>query len=356
MSAIRLLRLYIDEGQSHIFHLNYEYPEFFVDELKLHFPNSKIIATVHYSYWSWTVNGDYEEFRRIMQTPASTNERKYADLIKGYVFSKKFYDKVDRLIVLCEDTFRTLYEIYEVPKEKMSIIPNGMRQLKGKNSNRKRQQIRKRYHIGEDEKIILYAGRLEKDKGILALIQAFICILKKYENCRLVIVGAGLDSNLKQTIEYSQECGIKITFTGEIAQPFLFDWYRMADIGVIPSYLEQCSYVGIEMMMHQLAIVASDAYGVRNMFREGENALIAKIGDRKQEDEFIQNLTNRILELLTNDDKRNRMASQARKIYEERYGIEKMRNASLQFLNCLFQNTGIFSLKMPEDVPFPPKI
>jgi glycosyltransferase len=351
-SVVRMLRLYIDNTQTHIFHLNYEYAEFLVDELKLHFPNSKIIATIHYSYSPWMLNVDNKEYRRIVQTPTSTDELKYANLIKIYTFSKKFYDKVDHLIVLCEDTFLALHENYLVPQEKMSFIPNGIRHLKRKLLVQEKQQIRKRYHLREDEKIILYVGRLQASKGILVLIKAFAFAFKKHENCRLVVVGVGSDSDFKQTIEQCQDIGTKITFTGEISQQILFEWYQIADIGVIPSYLEQCSYAGIEMMMHQLPIVASDAHGVRNMFKEGENALIAKIGDCNNENEFIQNLANRMLELLLDDKKRGRIALNARKVYEDKYVIEKMRDAYLQLFNSLLKSVSILSLKMKRKIIF----
>lgn len=345
LNVIKLLRLYIDPIQPHIFHLNYEYADFFVEELKLHFPNSLTIATVHYSPWSWTLNGDHEKYRQIIQKPQFIDKFKYTHLIKCYTFSKKFYHKVDQLIILCEDTFQLLHEIYKLPKEKMILIPNGIRDFKKNLSLLEKQQLKRKYHISKDEKIVLYVGRLQTSKGIQILLQAFTHILNKYENYRLVIVGAGMDSDLKQTIEQSSDIGIKITFTSDISQQLLFDWYQMADIGVLPSYLEQCSYVGIEMMMHQLAVIASDAYGVRNMFKEDENALIAKIGERNNENEFIQNLTTKILELLTDEGKRERIALYARNIYEDVYRIEKMTDAYLKFFNGLFKGSHTFTLK-----------
>ena len=335
-NVFRLLRLYINNTQNLIFHLNYEYPEFFVDELKRYFPKSKIIAAVHYSYWTWMLQGDDKEFRRIMQNPTSADKATHANLLKDCAFSKKFYNQADHLIALCEDTLLALHEIYLVPQEKISFIPNGMQYLEKERSIQEKQQIRKRYHLREDQKIILYVGRLQTSKGVLALIKAFASVFEKYENCRLVVVGAGLYSGFTQAIEQCHDIGTKITFTGEISQQKLFDWYQIADIGVIPSYSEQCSYAGIEMMIHRLPIVASDAYGVKNMFKEGKNALIAKIGDRNNENEFVQNLTNRILELLQDDKKREKISQNARKTFEKKYVSEKMRDGYLQLFDNLY--------------------
>ena len=206
------------------------------------------------------------------------------------------------------------------------LIPNGMRDVRKEISLQERLLIRKKYHISKDEKIILFVGRLQPSKGVSILINAFKLVIKKYENCRLVLVGIGLDSDFTQAIKQCDQVWSKITFTGAINRQVLFNWYHIAEIGVIPSYSEQCSCVGMEMMMFHLPIVASDAYGVRNMFNEGCNALIAKIGDRNNDSEFVKTLANRILELLLNVEKKKQLALNARKMYEERYTIEIMRN------------------------------
>lgn len=72
----------------------------------------------------------------------------------------------------------------------------------------------------------------------------------------------------------------KVTYTGHLERKELKKWYQMADIGVIPSYTEQCSYVGIEMMMHGLPIVTSDGFGLRDMFKDQGNAIVVPIGKR----------------------------------------------------------------------------
>ena len=58
----------------------------------------------------------------------------------------------------------------------------------------------------------------------------------------------------------------KITFTGKLNKEDLYKLYQIADIGVLPSFHEQCSYVAIEMMMYGIPLVASkmcirDRYG-----------------------------------------------------------------------------------------------
>ena len=72
-------------------------------------------------------------------------------------------------------------------------------------------------------------------------------------------------------------------YIGYLQKNELEKWYQLVDIGVLPSYSEQCSYTGIEMMMYSLPIVASDGFGVRNMFHDGSNACIASISSFRSE-------------------------------------------------------------------------
>ena len=61
----------------------------------------------------------------------------------------------------------------------------------------------------------------------------------------------------------------KVIFTGKLRKDQLYRFYQIADIGVLPSCQEQCSYVGIEMLMHGIPLVGTDAMGISEMIEEG---------------------------------------------------------------------------------------
>lgn len=109
----------------------------------------------------------------------------------------------------------------------------------------------------------------------------------------------------------------------------------MADIGIFSSYAEQCSYVGIEMMMHGLPIVASDSYGVRNMFNDRENALVAKRNSYKNNRIFEKNLFDSLSQLIESKTLREQLALGGRKTYEEKYNIDTMRENYKRLLELI---------------------
>ena len=105
-------------------------------------------------------------------------------------------------------------------------------------------------------------------------------VLKEYPYARLVIAGQEIYDENRTLLQMFPEMATHVTFLGLLDAVRLCEWYEMADIGVIPSFYEQCTYTGIEMMMHGLPIVISDGFGLRSMFVENQTALFAHIQDR----------------------------------------------------------------------------
>ena len=60
-------------------------------------------------------------------------------------------------------------------------------------------------------------------------------------------------------------------FTGKLSKQELYQFYQIADVGVMLSKHEQCSFVAIEMMMHGIPIIASDSTGLDEMVSDGIN-------------------------------------------------------------------------------------
>lgn len=68
-------------------------------------------------------------------------------------------------------------------------------------------------------------------------------------------------------------------FTGQVPRVELPLWYAAADIGIMPSYSEPFGYSAIEMADRGLPVIVSDGTALADMYHEGENAFVAKIGD-----------------------------------------------------------------------------
>ena len=130
----------------------------------------------------------------------------------------------------------------------------------------------------------------------------------------------------------------RVIYTGFIKQSEIVDWYRAADIGILPSYSEQCSYSGIEMLMLGMLIISTDGQGLTDMFHDNENALIAKIGNRKDDKEFVSSLTETILKALSlPQEKIDELSNGAKQYALKKYSLSLMRDKYLALIEKLYK-------------------
>lgn len=326
---IYFLRFHIKDDEKNIFIFNYNNTCNLIRDIKKYFPKSKTSFTIHDMNWTVHLLGDTS---KLIQTLKSENA-KYHNIIEKYFEEEELmYNLVDRLVVLSEETLNILIQIYNIPKEKIWLIKNGKKDEYIKLSFDEKRNLKKSLYIDPKIKIIIFAGRINIIKGVFHLIRAYKEVLKEYPDCLLVFAGEIYSKEI-----YSHISGVesKVIFTGHLQKNEVYSWYRIADIGVLPSYFEQCSYSGIEMMMHSLPVVASDGFCVKDMFINNHNALVAKIIDRDDLSIFEKNLSNAILELLVSSDICERLKINSRLTYEELYNIDKMEQRYHEFFSIL---------------------
>lgn len=145
-------------------------------------------------------------------------------------------------------------------------------------------------------------------------------MVDSYPKCRLILIG---DGEINDSIKKIQHVFTRITFIGRLDRKSLYEWYQIAEIAVFPSFYEECSYVGIEMLMHGIPIVASDGYNVKNMFTEN-NAVIAPINDWDNLSLYESHIANGILALLVSGELSRIKRQQALNAYNQTYQLGDM--------------------------------
>lgn len=238
---------------------------------------------------------------------------------------KELYRLVDTIICLSEFTSSLLQDIYGISPDKIRFVPNGLKDERKHLTLKERDVLKKQYHFSEKEKIILFVGRLDVIKGIGTLIQAFHILLRKNRNYRLVIVGDGDFSSCLNRCEVDWS---KVVFTGRLGKEQLYNFYQMADIGVMPSMHEQCSYVAIEMMMFGLPMVVSTTTGLKEMV---QGKMFGYTFDMEENSEkSVNELVVLISDILENvSEKYLEMKALSRMAYEEKYSEKVMREKYL---------------------------
>ena len=131
----------------------------------------------------------------------------------------------------------------------------------------------------DNEKIILFMGRLVYEKGIQTLISAMPKILANYHDSKLLIAGkGGMIDELKNQVN-SLGLGNKVYFTGYLGSKDVQKMYKCADVAVFPSTYEPFGIVALEAMLSGTPVVVSDIGGLNEIVDHGINGMKSYAGN-----------------------------------------------------------------------------
>ena len=167
--------------------------------------------------------------------------------------------------------------LFGLPFDKISVIPNGIN-LNNFTGIDRDYDFRRRFAM-DNEKIILYVGRLVYEKGVQHLISAMPKILENYHDSKLVIAGkGGMIDELKSQVE-SMGLSNKVYFTGYLNQKEVQKMYKCADVAVFPSTYETFGIVALEAMLAGIPTVVSDIGGLNEIVEHGVNGMKSYTGN-----------------------------------------------------------------------------
>ena len=113
----------------------------------------------------------------------------------------------------------------------------------------------------DDQRVVLYVGRLAYDKGVDFLISSFAKIARRYSTAHLYIAGSGpLCASLQEQVD-AHGIGKRVHFLGYVARGDLCYWYRAAEVTVMPSLHEWFGMVAAESMACGTPVIATKAGG-----------------------------------------------------------------------------------------------
>lgn len=208
---------------------------------------------------------------------------------------------------------------------KVEVIPNGidLDMFNGGDPN----SFKEKFFPSADF-MVLYVGRLAKEKGIQYLIQAAPFILRRFPNTSFVVAGTddGYMSTLRK-LAFELHVAHSFVFTGPLSQEDLVSAYKAADVFALPSELEAFGIVLVEAMACGIPIVASNYGGIRHVARNGVTGLLFRLGDAKQ-------LAEKIILLLSDKNIRLKLGERGRMVARQLYSIKRVTDQ----YELLFQN------------------
>ncbi|MFH1710412.1 MAG: glycosyltransferase [bacterium] len=176
----------------------------------------------------------------------------------GYI--KGFCNRCDRVVVPTEKIKQQLSSIGITAK--MDVVPTGIDlSLFDASSS---VGVRQKHGIPDGAKLLLFVGRLAREKNLEFLLKAFEEILSKHNNAYLLLAAGGpMEKELKEKAPKN------VVFAGEVSYPKVLDYYAASDVFVFSSLSETQGLVLAEAMASGLPQVALDAEGVSDVVRNG---------------------------------------------------------------------------------------
>lgn len=210
---------------------------------------------------------------------------------------------------------RELQSLFGLPFEKINVAPNGIN-INMFNGIEKDYDFRRQYAL-DNEKIILFMGRLVYEKGVQHLISAMPKILSGYHDAKLVIAGkGGMIDELKAQVN-SMGIANKVYFTGYMDAKQVCKMYKCADISVFPSTYEPFGIVALEAMLAGTPVVVSDIGGLNEIVTHGVDGMKSYAGNPNS-------LADSILELLYNPQLSDNVVKKAKAKVKNEYNWAKI--------------------------------
>lgn len=309
----------IGEDDRLFFHFNYGQESPLLKLAKQYFPECTTLFTIHYQMWCFELNGNTTLFRKIMQDRrGGKTEERFKAIAESIEKDLAVYSAADSIICLSRYTYGLLLEEYGVDAKKISLAYNGLPDECPAYEEKEVMRIKQDLRVAESGKLILFVGRLDDIKGVGLLVEAFGIVLDTFPDSRLLIVGEG---NYTSCLEKAKNNWNRITFTGRLTKDELYRLYRIADVGVMPSKHEQCSYVAMEMMMFGIPLVSSTSTGLAEM---GNGLYKLHIEETEEEVRVSSDdLARLIIEALQGPETGKRFRSE----YEQKFTLERMKES-----------------------------
>jgi glycosyltransferase involved in cell wall biosynthesis len=196
-----------------------------------------------------------------------------------------------------------------MPEAKIRIIPNGIdvEEIFGIQKQLNTKRIREKYGINENEKVILYVGRLVKMKRVEIIIKVIKKLLEKKLRVKGLIVGDGPQRAKLEKMAYP--IGNHIKFTGYLLEE-RFECYHIADLFILPSISEGLPTVLLEAALFGIPIIATNIHGVPDIVIHGRTGFLVSRWNYDQYTEYAEYLlTNQNLAREIGENARKHVAS-----------------------------------------------
>lgn len=219
-------------------------------------------------------------------------------------------EHADRTIVCSSYMHEQVRTLFGVPESRLETIPNGVAVDEFAPPADEVRDLR-RTLADDATHLVLFAGRLEYEKGVQTVLHALERLVDRVGAVRFLIAGVGTYSDELRGLVDELGLGHRVQFTGFLEERALRLHYAAVDVAVAPSLYEPFGLVATEAMACGTPVVVSDTGGLREIVVDG-TGLTFPPHDAAQ-------LADRIAEILTGPELAAALVERGRERMRSRY-------------------------------------
>lgn len=222
--------------------------------------------------------------------------------------------------IICVSNFiaNSISNLMNMPSDKFVVLRNciDVKRFSNELNFDEKRKLKEKYGIKDNEKILLFTGRITPEKGVKELVESLKNVSN--QNYRLLILGSALNE-LKTKTKYQEEIenivqkiSSKVIFTGFIKYEEINKFYSIADIAVLPSIWDDpAPLTVIESLISGLPIITTNSGGIPEYATNGSAIIIERNKD------LAENLSKNINLLLNDEAKLKEMSTSAKKVSKD---------------------------------------
>ncbi|MCP8319434.1 MAG: glycosyltransferase [archaeon] len=183
----------------------------------------------------------------------------------------KFYLKRSDAIIVPSNVTKDILIKHGVEKD-IYLIPSSV-DVKRFNPDTNGEPIRELLGI-KDGHLVLYIGRLAKEKNLEVLIKAVPKVLKELPHCKFIVAGIGPAADYYKNMVLKSNLKESIIFQGYIEDGILERYYAASDVFVFPSKFETQGLTALEAMACGKPVVGADFLAIKEIVKNGYNGYL----------------------------------------------------------------------------------
>jgi glycogen(starch) synthase len=211
-----------------------------------------------------------------------------------------------RRVITCSEHMRwEVTRLFELPPDKVDVVPNGVDRHTWTADQVAAQEARAR--LAPDGPLVVFTGRLEWEKGVHTLVEAMPRLRRRHPGLRLVVAGRG--THRDALVEQARRLRVSrsVAFTGWLEEEDLRAVVAAADVAVVPSVYEPFGLVALETAALGTPLVVAGTGGLAEVVRDHESGLVVPPLDAAA-------LADAVTELLCDEVLAHRVARTAREV------------------------------------------